>query len=535
MSSSLSTVVSNLVRSSMGSVTSTVTDEDLDRHVAELILREAKQKAERYGKDGIRAYLHNGTLCVEFFFLFVYEKHCRRACCRPESNAPRANKRFLSSIIRSTDDHNKTILRAQALAAQEIKRAREAQEQRERRKRAEEAVAAEQLRRRRRGGSDGRWRSGDDAWDRSDGSGKRKERSWEMRGFSDDEVEEEREARKHRRAGHSRHRKANESERSSRKRRRDRSRSRSPRERSRKDGEKEGEKHSRRSRTHKEEMGSSSRPIRDGSCSPRDKLEDSDDGSEDRERRRCKKHGSHSHRTRRRSDRSVSSSRRSQSPLDTAKRRRRQSRRSHSKSPSRTVDAEKIASGRTHSPSLSETRSDNSCRERKAKRKRSPSITPNSDLVEPSRHQHQVHPDSSSSRTAMSPETSSRPPSPQPSSFSPPPSKMDKYFEKSYDPRLDVAPLTAPKVPATGLIDNAEFEGWDAMLELIRLRREDKEEKKRLERLGLGKTSKTSKNSGKSEALSVNDRWAGGGVNIMEIEYKKKGSVREWDLGKEGL
>jgi hypothetical protein len=68
MSSSLSTVVSNLVRSSMGSVTSTVTDEDLDRHVAELILREAKQKAERYGKDGIRAYLHNGTLCVEFLF-----------------------------------------------------------------------------------------------------------------------------------------------------------------------------------------------------------------------------------------------------------------------------------------------------------------------------------------------------------------------------------------------------------------------------------------------------------------------------------
>ena len=61
MSSSLSTVVSNLVRSSMGSgVSSTVTDEDLDRHVAELLLREAKQKAERYGKDGIKAYLNNG-------------------------------------------------------------------------------------------------------------------------------------------------------------------------------------------------------------------------------------------------------------------------------------------------------------------------------------------------------------------------------------------------------------------------------------------------------------------------------------------
>lgn len=56
--SSLSSVVSNLVRASMGaSVPSTVPDDDLDRHVAELILKEAKQKAEKYAKEGIRAYL----------------------------------------------------------------------------------------------------------------------------------------------------------------------------------------------------------------------------------------------------------------------------------------------------------------------------------------------------------------------------------------------------------------------------------------------------------------------------------------------
>ena len=56
--STLSSVVSNLMRAQMGSsVSSTVQDDDLDRHVAELILKEAKQKAERYGKDGIRAYL----------------------------------------------------------------------------------------------------------------------------------------------------------------------------------------------------------------------------------------------------------------------------------------------------------------------------------------------------------------------------------------------------------------------------------------------------------------------------------------------
>ena len=59
--SSLSSVVSNLVRASMGSsVSDSVADEDLDRHVAELILKEAKQKGERYSTYGIRAYLSNG-------------------------------------------------------------------------------------------------------------------------------------------------------------------------------------------------------------------------------------------------------------------------------------------------------------------------------------------------------------------------------------------------------------------------------------------------------------------------------------------
>lgn len=59
--SSLSSVVSNLVRASMGSsISDNVADEDLDRHVAELILKEAKQKGDRYNTDGIRAYLNNG-------------------------------------------------------------------------------------------------------------------------------------------------------------------------------------------------------------------------------------------------------------------------------------------------------------------------------------------------------------------------------------------------------------------------------------------------------------------------------------------
>lgn len=116
---------------------------------------------------------------------------------------------------------------------------------------------------------------------------------------------------------------------------------------------------------------------------------------------------------------------------------------------------------------------------------------------------------------------------------------MDKYFEETYDPRLDVTPLsTTPNIPATGLINDAEFEGWDAMLELIKLRRQDKEDRKRLERLGLV-DKKDKKGKGKEkvktgvvESASVIN---GSGGSILDIEYKKRGTVREWDLGKEGV
>jgi len=47
------------------SVPSTVTDDDLDRHVAELIVREAKKKAERYGQQGIRAYISSNKYVID--------------------------------------------------------------------------------------------------------------------------------------------------------------------------------------------------------------------------------------------------------------------------------------------------------------------------------------------------------------------------------------------------------------------------------------------------------------------------------------
>ena len=104
------------------------------------------------------------------------------------------------------------------------------------------------------------------------------------------------------------------------------------------------------------------------------------------------------------------------------------------------------------------------------------------------------------------------------------PSKMDKYFEASYDPRLDVTPLSnTPKVPATGLVEGAEFDGWEAMLEVIRERRERKA-------LGLDKLDKKSRKSGTSSPAP--ETW-GGGISALDIAYKKRGSTREWDLCKE--
>ena len=110
------------------------------------------------------------------------------------------------------------------------------------------------------------------------------------------------------------------------------------------------------------------------------------------------------------------------------------------------------------------------------------------------------------------------------------PSKMDKYFEESYDPRFDHGSLTIPNVPSTGLLTGDEFEGWEAMLEVIRQRREDRAERKRAEQSGLSLEREKEKEKRKQ------DTWGGDvGESILDIKYTKKGAVREWDMGKEGF
>ena len=85
--------------------------------------------------------------------------------------------------------------------------------------------------------------------------------------------------------------------------------------------------------------------------------------------------------------------------------------------------------------------------------------------------------------------------------------KMDRYFDPNYDPTLDYQ----PSLKTDEFVQEGAFDDWDTMLELVRARREDREERKRKERLGISISSDAAKG----------------------IVYKKRGSVREWDLGKE--
>ncbi|TFK56399.1 hypothetical protein OE88DRAFT_1649672 [Heliocybe sulcata] len=465
---SLSSVVSGLVRAQVGSsVPSTVTDEDLDRHVAELILKEAKRKAERYASQGIRAFL-------------------------PEtSNAPKTNKRFLSSIIRNTDDHNKTILRAQAQAAQEIKQQREEEERRERRVRAEEAAEAQRLRRRARDSSRDGWRSS-----------KRRERSWERRDDYDDDYDRERRRKSSRRHRHgddhsrrhhsSRHKRSHSSDRSD-----DEDR------RSKEGSEEDEERHSRRRRDKKR-----ARSISEDSRYNRRK--DRRDEKKSARLRSPLPSDSEDSRPHPRRDREPS---KRMSGNATDDDRTPGPSRKSSKSRSRSRELHKASTTSSRRPASPH--SDEAVREAELRSKlKGKGKAREEDLPSDSRKKN-----SSRSTRVKSPSRSPHP-SPGPRIES----KMDKYFETSYDPRLDVEPLKVPDIPATGLIDDTAFEGWDAMLKVIEMRRQDKVEKKWLAKHGIKEEKKT--------GTSSTERWDSG-PSVMDIEYKKRGHVREWDLCKE--
>ncbi|KAG8742533.1 hypothetical protein FRC10_001300 [Ceratobasidium sp. 414] len=412
---SLNNVVNSLVRASMGaSVAPTVTDEDLDRHVAELILKEAKAKAEKYATDGIRAYLpHTGL---------------------PENNVPKANKRFLNSLVKNVSDHNRVILQAQAESAEQIKEAKRQEEMRDRRRRAEEA-------------------SGDRIRvQRLVGQGQR-----EPRGSRRDES--------HPRDRYGQTSSLRHRSRSPRRRDRDSRRSQSPRNRSRS-------------------------PKRSESPPRRRRLPQDDDRRNDRKRER-----SPSYRDDRPSKRQP---RRDRSPR--------------------------------HSGAEHEDKGSRHCYKNEGKGKE----RADSDRTDDTPRLSDSTPD-----TPRKPDSPSRSPSPEdplPDNNAPSySSKMDKYFAPTYDPRLDV---TQPTVSKSGLLDGPQWDGWEGMLEVMRVRAVDKEEKKRRAKEDKEKSKFDKKRAKKKAGTSIPTAPPASStpiseVGLMDMQYKKRGVAKEWDLAKE--
>lgn len=135
---------------------------------------------------------------------------------------------------------------------------------------------------------------------------------------------------------------------------------------------------------------------------------------------------------------------------------------------------------------------------------------------------------------------------------------MDKYFSPTYDPRLDYT-LTDVTDSATGLIADGAFDGWDRMLETVKVRKEDKREReerekaerrrererRRAEREERRQRRKRRRRSGSAAGSSrsgASDSEDGEGAvgprydpasGLMDVAYARKGKTREWDLGKE--
>lgn len=56
----VNSVVANLIRAAAGSSAKNVSDQDVDKYVADLILKEAQEKRTKYDKVGVEAYQPNG-------------------------------------------------------------------------------------------------------------------------------------------------------------------------------------------------------------------------------------------------------------------------------------------------------------------------------------------------------------------------------------------------------------------------------------------------------------------------------------------
>lgn len=411
---------------------------------------------------------------------------------RPDANLPRANKRFLTAIIRSTDDHNKAVLRAQTEAAQDARAERIEEERKERRARASEA-GAERLRRLMGGAS--RRRDDHNNWN-SDRRRHRRSRSRSAEKLSNENEKYERSRR-----GKSRHPRRSESPR----RTDDKGEGGSSRRQRTLDGDNQSRK---RTPSISSQTRRSPSPLRSKTRS-RNSDANGDSIHSDREKRKQPKSPSRS---------SKKVSQKDELPVALT-----ESRSSHSSQPPEAAVANDLTDRVREASENSSQHEPGPARSRPQRRKEpaSPTLSEEEDIER--------------LRPRRRPRTEKVPVNADRSSPGTVASKMDKYFDASYDPRLDIEPMTVPTVPATGLIEGTEFEGWEAMLDIIRQRREDKLERKRLERQGLLIEKGSSKKIVIKGEMASSSAWKGEGTSMMDIQYSKRGSVREWDMGKQGF
>ncbi|KAI8360861.1 hypothetical protein EDC96DRAFT_226967 [Choanephora cucurbitarum] len=82
----INSVVTDLIRAAAGASARDVADEDVDKYVADLILKEAEEKRKKYNAVGVKAY-------------------------QPEPQKPKPNTRFLLNVVKATDSHNQAVIR----------------------------------------------------------------------------------------------------------------------------------------------------------------------------------------------------------------------------------------------------------------------------------------------------------------------------------------------------------------------------------------------------------------------------------------
>ncbi|KAF9963265.1 hypothetical protein BGZ65_004836 [Modicella reniformis] len=119
-SSSLSSIVSNLVRAAIGGKHHDVPDGDLDKYVAEMIMKSANVAQQKSQAIGHAAYYFPDGSSDASSAVDKARLASGVVIDRTDSNGLKTNKRFLSSIIKNTDEHNQALIRAEEKKAAEM-------------------------------------------------------------------------------------------------------------------------------------------------------------------------------------------------------------------------------------------------------------------------------------------------------------------------------------------------------------------------------------------------------------------------------